>query len=99
MKSTVSALGLVLLVAGVAHACPNCSAAIAANTPAQIGRFGNGLGAGFNWSIYTMIAVPYLTFFGLTFHIVRLAKKHQRMLDMAPPSCDPPVPTSGVKES
>ncbi|MEZ0227049.1 MAG: hypothetical protein ACAI25_00370 [Planctomycetota bacterium] len=84
----------VLLLAGAASACPGCREAV---KDSQHGMADPA--AGFSWSIYLMIAVPYLTLGGLGFAFWRAMKKHQRSLDMAATSCDSSGLPVGVEKS
>jgi hypothetical protein len=69
----VAPLTLVLLVAGVASACPTCTDGLAQNDPQ-----GRAIAAGFYYSILFMMAMPFAilaSFGGLAYLSVRRAQQ------------------------
>jgi len=65
-------LALVLLIASVAAACPNCKQGLAQNDPQ-----GQALAAGFYYSILFMMSMPFAilgTFGGLAYLSIRRAR-------------------------
>ena len=61
---------LLLMVAGVAGACPSCKEALSGQDPASL-----QLDQGYARSIFLLMSAPYLLFAGLTFWIVRSARR------------------------
>ena len=67
------AIVLVLLIASVAAACPNCKEGLAQNDPQ-----GQSIAAGYYYSILFMMAMPFTvlgTFGGLAYLSIRRARK------------------------
>jgi hypothetical protein len=67
-------LGLVLLIASVAAACPTCKEGLAQNDP-----HGQSIAAGYYYSILFMMAMPFAilgTFGSLAYFSVRRARKN-----------------------
>jgi hypothetical protein len=67
-------LGLVLLIASVAAACPNCKEGLAQNDP-----HGQSIAAGYYYSILFMMAMPFAilgTFGSLAYFSIRRARKN-----------------------
>src|SRR5205814_1861068 len=104
-RSGLMVVGAGLLWAGVllaspatARACPNCKQLIASNSPGQ-GTSEGGMGKGFNYSIYIMLAVPFLMMgsfgFGL-WYVVRQQSGAQSTLALSP---EKPMVASGVSNS
>ena len=63
---------IVLLFAGAAAACPACKDAVSDNPDSA------RLTRGFARSIYVLMATPYLLFGGVTFAIVRSARRSKQ---------------------
>jgi hypothetical protein len=94
------ALVVMLLLAGTARACPGCREAVKEKSDQHASvREKADPAAGFSWSIYLMITVPYATLGVLGFSFWRAMKKHQRSLDMAATSCDSSGLPVGVEKS
>jgi hypothetical protein len=71
-------VALVLLLASVAAACPNCKNGLAQNDPQ-----GQSIAAGFYYSILFMMSMPYIvlgTFGSLAYLSIRRARKAKEML-------------------
>jgi uncharacterized paraquat-inducible protein A len=69
------AIALVLLIASVAAACPNCKEGLAQNDPQ-----GQSIAAGYYYSILFMMAMPFTvlgTFGGLAYLSIRRARQAQ----------------------
>jgi hypothetical protein len=69
------AIVLVLLIASVAAACPNCKEGLAQNDPQ-----GQSIAAGYYYSILFMMAMPFTvlgTFGGLAYLSIRRARQTQ----------------------
>jgi hypothetical protein len=69
------AIALVLLIASVAAACPNCKEGLAQNDPQ-----GQSIAAGYYYSILFMMAMPFTvlgTFGGLAYLSIRRARQMQ----------------------
>jgi uncharacterized paraquat-inducible protein A len=67
------AIALVLLIASVAAACPNCKEGLAQNDPQ-----GESIAAGYYYSILFMMAMPFTvlgTFGGLAYLSIRRARQ------------------------
>ena len=67
----VAALLLALGELSSLLACPLCKEAVDQSTGQEAAAMRNGLGAGFAFSIYLMLAVPYLLIGGFAFAIWR----------------------------
>lgn len=68
-------MALVLLIASVAAACPNCKEGLAQNDPQ-----GNSLAKGFYYSILFMMSMPFAilgTFGSLAYLSIRRARQQQ----------------------
>jgi hypothetical protein len=68
-------LALILLVVGVAAACPNCKEGLAQNDPR-----GESIAAGYYYSILFMMAMPFAilgTFGSLAYLSIRRARMQQ----------------------
>jgi hypothetical protein len=63
-------LGLALLMAGEAPACPNCKEAVAAQ-PNEVAAMKNG----YNWSVLFMMAMPFTLFGTGAFMVARAVKR------------------------
>jgi hypothetical protein len=75
------AISMLLLIASVAAACPNCKDGLAQNDPQ-----GKSIAAGYYYSILFMMAMPFAilgTFGGLAFLSIRRAQRqqHQQLND------------------
>jgi hypothetical protein len=71
-------VALVLLLASVAAACPNCKQGLAQNDPQ-----GQSIAAGFYYSILFMMSMPYIvlgTFGSLAYLSIRRARKAKETL-------------------
>jgi uncharacterized paraquat-inducible protein A len=71
-------VALVLLLASVAAACPNCKQGLAQNDPQ-----GQSIAAGFYYSILFMMLMPYIvlgTFGSLAYLSIRRARKAKETL-------------------
>jgi uncharacterized paraquat-inducible protein A len=69
------AIALVLLIASVAAACPNCKEGLAQNDPQ-----GEAVAAGYYYSILFMMAMPFAvlgTFGGMAYLSIRRARQNQ----------------------
>lgn len=74
IQQIVAAMGIVVLLAGVAQACPTCKESISEN--------GGNLVQGYYWSIIFMMSMPFLILAGLSsmFYLdVRRARKRQEL--------------------
>jgi hypothetical protein len=74
-------LVLVLLLAGVAAACPTCKDGLSQNDP-----HGQSVAAGFYYSILFMMAMPFAilgTFGGLAYLSIRRAQRESRVASAA----------------
>ena len=65
-----------LFLAGAAMACPACESAVSSSQETPGGS--NRLVRGFARSIYVLMAAPYLLFGGVTFAIVRSARRSKK---------------------
>jgi heme/copper-type cytochrome/quinol oxidase subunit 2 len=74
-RTLLLALLLAFAPAGAASACPNCKAQISSTASENSA----GVAAGFNWSIYLMLA----SIFGVGGFVVRMLVKEARRSDAA----------------
>lgn len=66
----VAVLALVVGMAGVASACPNCKEAVAAQ-PSEVASMKNG----YNWSVLFMVSMPFTLFGTGAFMVARAVKR------------------------
>ncbi len=89
-----------LLWAAPAYACPGCREAVKEKSDQHAAsREVADPAAGYSWSIYLMISVPYTMLGVAGFVFFRAMKKHQRSLDTAATSCDSSPLKVGVEKS
>lgn len=63
----IRALLVLAIFTSIAQACPNCGTAVGENDSAN----GGSVGAGYQYSIYFMIAVPYAILFSAGYWLYR----------------------------
>ncbi|HEX2476020.1 MAG TPA: hypothetical protein VHK01_14815, partial [Lacipirellulaceae bacterium] len=81
------AIAMLLLIASVAAACPNCKEGLAQNDPQ-----GQSIAAGYYYSILFMMGMPFAilgTFGGLAYLSIRRAQRQQHDLLKQPTSETP----------
>jgi hypothetical protein len=72
-RALIVSLAALPLLAGPAHACPNCRDAMKPDSGAQVGT--EALGRGLSYSVLFMLAVPFGVFGTGAFLVYRASRK------------------------